>query len=119
MLYRRPVSARGILERAEALFEAEGVTVTRVRGEIVLCLPRSSSSHHLLGMVGVLWEVWTAARDEVMYSNVELTVDVSAFDGNLPLPLISVMSAIGRELDRVGRRIQIADSGRAPAALRS
>jgi len=89
---------------AESICRDEGMTATRSAAGIRICLPRPVSAHHQVCMVATLWEVWSAARNEVSIDKADWIVDVSAMD-DLPLPLVAVLSAIQVDLSRVHRNL--------------
>ena len=92
--------------RNEIIYHDEGVVATRSAGGFLICLPRPISPNHQLGIVAVLWDVWTAARNDVCGADVEWTIIVSELD-ELTLPLIATMSAIDAELRQAGRELLV------------
>ena len=67
-------------------------------------MPHPISANHQLSIVAALWDVWTAARNDVCGADMEWTIDVSDLD-ELTLPLIAVMSAIDADLRQAGRKL--------------
>ena len=80
----------------------DDIIVTRSTDEVRIHVPRLTSPHKQLGLIGHLHEICTrpdfAGRDVVL--------DVSALD-ELPLPLMIVLSAFEQDLRRKGRRLRI------------
>jgi len=93
---------------AEA-FHSEGIPLQITDSAITIVLPQPSSMQHLFRVVGALWEFRDFARDDAD-SDSEIVIDVSAFKGDLPLPIVGIVSAMARELDTVGRRLRVTGS---------
>ncbi len=92
--------------KIETIYHDDGVEATRSAAGFFISVPRPISANHQLGIVAALWEVWTAARNDVCGADLEWTIDVSDLD-ELTLPLSAVMSAIDADLRSVGSELLV------------
>ncbi|MBI5091859.1 MAG: hypothetical protein HZB26_05365 [Candidatus Hydrogenedentes bacterium] len=88
----------------DTIYREEGVVATRSTAGFCIRVPYPVSSHHQFGIAGALWEIWAAIRDQVVDSDHECIVDVSAVE-NLPLPLIYVLAAMDGDMNQAGRKL--------------
>ena len=99
---RRNMSAMN-RAKSEIIYHDEGVLATRSAAGFFVHLSRPIAACHQLRIVAALWEVWLASRSEVRGADVEWTIDLSGF-GELPLPLIAVISAMDADLRQDGHK---------------
>ena len=94
------------LARTATVHHDEGVVTRRSTDGCCVCLPRPVTANHELGILAVLWNVWTAARSDTRGADVEWTVDVCEFD-KPTLPLVAILSAIDADLRQAGRKLLV------------
>ena len=89
-------------EQSSASDLIDDVTVTRSTGEVLINVPRLTSPHQQLALIGDLHEI--CIRPD--FSASDIALDVSAID-ELPLPLMIVLSMFEQDLRSKGRRLRI------------
>lgn len=115
------MSTPHVPETSQTLYRVEDGVVTRCADAWHIRFPRLGSGHHQLAVVWAVWYIWDAAREQILRSNMDCVVDVSGLD-DLPLPLISVLSALDQDLRGAGRHLRLAGhhsvQGEGPRASR-
>jgi len=102
--------AECLAEFRHSIYREEGVVATRSAVGFCIRVPYPVSSNHQFGIAGALWEIWVTIRNHVVDSGHKCFVDISALD-DLPLPLITILSAMDGDLNQVGRKLILLETG--------
>lgn len=96
------MSTSVLTEQTSAADSIDDATATRSTSEVRINLPRLTSPHQQLALIGDLHEI--CIRPD--FSARDVVLDVSAID-ELPLPLMIVLSMFEQDLRCKGRRLRI------------